>query len=293
VFPALVRGVSACTGLSTLNAAILLSFVFGAIATVLVWKVCIRLIGPDRANRAVALFVFFPGAFVLSMAYAETVMIAAAAACLLLLLDRRWVLAGLAGAVATATRPNGIIVLIACVAVAVVAIERRREWRALSAPALAACGVGSFFGYLWIRTGHLMAWFESERVMWHDHFSIGAPILRRFQHLISAPPTSLDSGQLNDLIACIGIVFVAVALVLVLRSGWPLSVRAYTVAALVIPAMSNAVGPRPRMLLAAFPLAALAAERLSTRAYYVVLSTSVVLLVALTYVTTTSLAAVP
>ena len=73
----------------------------------------------------------------------------------------------------------------------------------------------------------------------------------------------------------------------------PLAVKSYTVAALVIPALSYAVGPRPRMLLAAFPLAVLAAGRLPTRAYNVVLGTSVVLLVALTYVTTTTLAAVP
>jgi hypothetical protein len=129
--------------------------------------------------------------------------------------------------------------------------------------------------------------------MWHDHFSVGAPILRRIGGLISSPPTSLDSGSLNDLIATVGVVLAVAALVWVLRSGFPLSVRAYTAAALVVPALSNAVGPRPRMLLAAFPLAALGAARLSTRAYHVVLGTSVVLLVLLTYVTTTTLAAVP
>ena len=80
------------TGLSTLHAAILVSFVLGAAATVLVWQLAARLVGREKANRATALFVFFPGAFVLSMAYAETLMIVAAAACLLLLLDRRWTL---------------------------------------------------------------------------------------------------------------------------------------------------------------------------------------------------------
>jgi hypothetical protein len=293
VFPGMVRGLSATTGLSTLHSAILLSFVLGAVATVLVWQLAVRLIGHEKANRATALFVFFPGAFVLSLVYAETVMIAAAAACLLLLLDRRWVLAGLAGAVATASRPNGVAVLIACAVVAVVAVMRRRDWSALFAPALAACGVGSFFLYLWIRTGEATAWFESERVMWHDHFSFGAPIARRIGGVITSPPTSLDPGRLNDTIATVGIIVAAIAVVLVLRTKWPLAVRVYTAAALVIPALSNAVGPRPRMLLAAFPLAALGASRLSDRAYNVILGVSVVLLVALTYVTTTSLAAVP
>jgi hypothetical protein len=292
-FPALIRGVASVTRLSTLQASMIVSLVLGAVATVLVWQLAVRLVGRDKANRATALFVFFPGAFVLSMVYAETLMIVAAAACLLCLLDRRWVLAGLAGAVATATRPNGIAVLIACAVVAAVAILRRREWTALFAPLLAVCGVGGFFTYLWLRTGHLDAWFESERVMWHDHFSLGAPIIHRIQGVFTHPPTSLGSGRLNDVIADIGIVLVIAALVWVLRTAMPLAVKVYTVAALVIPSLSYAVGPRPRMLLAAFPLAALGAGRLSNRAFNIVLGTSVILLVALTYVTTTTLAAVP
>jgi hypothetical protein len=292
VFPALIRGVASATGLSTLHAALAVSFLLGAVATVLVWHLAARLIGQEKATRAAALFVFFPGAFVLSMAYAETLMIVAAAACLFFLLDRRWTLAGIAGAVATATRPNGVAVLIACAIVALVAILRRREWGALRAPLLASLGVGSFFTYLWIRTGHLNAWFESERVMWHDHFSVGEPVLRRLEGVITAPPTSLAPGRLNDLIADLGLVLLIAALVWVLRTAMPLAVKSYTVAALVIPALSYAVGPRPRMLLAAFPLAVLAAG-LPTRAYNIVLGTSVVLLVALTYVTTTTLAAVP
>src|SRR5262245_7708170 len=292
-FPALIRGTASVTRLSTLHAAIIVSFLLGAAATVLVWQLAARLVGRDKANRATALFVFFPGAFVLSMAYAETLMIVAAAACLLLLLDRRWTWAGVAGAVATATRPNGIAVLIACAVVAGVAIARRREWPALIAPLLAACGVGSFFTYLWLRTGHITAWFQSERIMWHDHISLGGSVVRRIGGLFTRPPVSLESGRLNDLIATIGIVAVIAALVWVVRTAMPLAVKSYTIAALAIPSLSYAVGPRPRMLLAAFPLAALAAGRLPTRTYNIVLGTSVVLLIGLTYVTTTTLAAVP
>jgi hypothetical protein len=293
VFPGLIRGTSSITGLSTLHAAIVVSFVLGAAATMLVWQLAVRLVGREKAARATALFVFFPGAFVLSMAYAETLMIVAAAACLLFLLDRKWTLAGLAGLVATATRPNGIAVLVACLVVAFVAVLRRREWAALRAPLLASLGVGSFFTYLWIHTGHLNAWFESERVMWHDHFSAGTGILHRLEGVVTNPPVSLAPGRLNDVIADVGVVLVIAALVWVLRTQMPLAVKAYTVAALVIPALSYAVGPRPRMLLAAFPLAAFGAGRLSNRAYNIVLGTSVILLVALTYVTTTTLAAVP
>src|SRR5581483_9863412 len=43
------------------------------------WHLSARLAGRRVADRAVALFVFFPGAFVLSMAYAEPLMLAASA----------------------------------------------------------------------------------------------------------------------------------------------------------------------------------------------------------------------
>ncbi len=293
LFPAMIRGLASVTRLSTLDAAIILSFALGAAATVVIWHLAARLIGRDQAARATALFVFFPGAFVLSMAYAETLLVLAAAACLLFLLDKRWTLAGIAGLVATASRPNGVAVLIACLVVAIVAVVRRRDWAALQAPLISACGVGAFFTFLAIRTHHLTAWFQSERVMWHDHLSIGAPLVHHITGLIKRPPTSLQSGRLNDLVPMIGIVFVASALWWTLRSALPLGVKVYTAAALLIPALSYAVGPRPRMLFAAFPLAILGAAQLPRRGYNIVLGASVVLLVLLTYVTTTTLAAVP
>ena len=80
----------------------------------------------------------------------------------------------------------------------------------------------------------------------------GAPIVHHLTGLFSHPPTSLDSGRLNDLIPTLGIVFVAFALWWTLRSTLPLAVKTYTTAALVIPSLSYAVGPRPRMLFAAF-----------------------------------------
>ena len=90
--------------------------------------------------------------------------------------------------------------------------------------------------------------------MWHDHFSVGVPIVRHLVGVFTKSPISLDPGHLNDLIADIGIVLVIVALVWVVRTAMPLAVKSYTIAALVIPSLSYAVGPRPRMLLAAFPV---------------------------------------
>src|SRR4051794_182836 len=293
LYPGVVRALSSATGWSELACGLLVALVAGAVATVLVWHLAARLAGRPVADRAVLLFVFFPGSFALSMAYAECLMVAAAAGCLLALLRRQWLLAGIAGALATASRPNGIAVLVACSVAAAVEIRRRGDWRALVAPLVASTGVGSFFVALWIRTGHPLAWFESERIAWHDHIGYGQGIASRAAGLVTHPPTSFASGRLNDLVAVAGVVVVVLSLRALWRWRAPLMVRAYTATALLVPTLSIAVGPRPRMLFGAFPMAVLASERWSGRAHRVAVVASAVVLVAVTIVITTSLASTP
>ena len=80
--------------------------VFAAIAAVvLVGLLARRLYGAEVAGRTMVLFAVFPGSFVLSFA-AEALLIVLSAACLLFLIDERWLLAGVAAALATATRPT-------------------------------------------------------------------------------------------------------------------------------------------------------------------------------------------
>jgi len=61
-------------------------------------------------------------------------------------------------------------------------------------------------------------------------------------------PTSFKPGSLNDIVAVGGVLIVILSVVLLWRSRWPLFMRVYTAAALAIPVLSVAVGPRPRML---------------------------------------------
>ena len=109
-------------------------------AVVLVGVLARRLFDTDVAERAMVLFAVFPGSFVLSYAYAEALLIVLAALCLWFLLDERWLLAGVAAALATATRPNGIALVAACAVAAFIAIHRRRDWASLVAPLLAPIG---------------------------------------------------------------------------------------------------------------------------------------------------------
>ena len=67
-------------------------------------------------------------------------LIVLACVCFWFLLEERWLLAGVAAALASATRPNGVALVAACAVAAFIAIRQRRDWWSLVAPLLAPIG---------------------------------------------------------------------------------------------------------------------------------------------------------
>jgi hypothetical protein len=293
LFPMLVRAVAAVTPLSMVNSALFVSITSAVGATIAVYLLAVRLTNAERAQRAIYLFVLFPGSFVLSMAYAEALMIIGAAGCLLMLLNKRWLAAGLFGAVATAARPNGMAVVVACVIAAAVAIyHNRSSWKPLLAPLVSVSPPIVYFIYLAHHTGHINAWMDAQDRAWHDNISFVAPLYHRAAQLATHMPSFQDT-RLNDLIATIGVGLLAVGVVLIVRSRFPTIVKAYTLAALAIPAVSWMIGPRPRMLFAAFPVMIALADVASRRVYKVAVIASAASLFVLTTILMTTTASTP
>jgi len=292
LYPLLVRGV-APLGVPLGLAGVLVTTASGALAAAAVALLARRISGAAAARRTAFVFCFFPGAMVLSMAYAEGLTIAAAAACLLALLDRRWALAGAAAAVAGLTRPNGSVLVVVCLWAAVAAWRRERDRGAVVAPVLACTGVTAYFAFVWARTGDVLGWFAVQREAWGDYLDPGLSTVERFLRLPTHLPTSLESRALNDLVWVLGTLAVAGGVVLLLRWRPPAPVAVYGLVATAMVMASHNVGPRPRMLLAAFPLVMAAAVELRGRSHRVLVLTNAVLLAVLTAITLTTLAAVP
>jgi hypothetical protein len=82
-----------------------------------------------------------PGAVAMVLGYADSLWLAATLWALVLAEDRRWWAAGMVAAVATASRPNGAVTVLALVVAALVA---RAGWRAV-----VACGVPSAIFFAW------------------------------------------------------------------------------------------------------------------------------------------------
>jgi hypothetical protein len=293
LFTWVVRMVSWLTFTPSLFTALTLATVFGGVATVFVYQLVADACGPVAARRAAALFCFFPGAFVLSMAYAESLMLAAVTGSLLAYTRRRWVSAGLLGAVAVMTRPNATALVVTFAWCAVVALRRGDSRRQLVVPALTAAGLVFVIVYQWVETGHLLEWVRVEHRTWGDHFGVTVQSLHRFADFLTSGPIGLHEGQLNDFVWAGGWVLGLIGACVLVRSRLPLALKVYGVAALAFACLSYNVGPRPRMLLSAFPVVIAFAVIARGRAARGLLVASALGLAALSVVTFATLAAVP
>jgi len=274
-------------------AGVIVSGFGGFVATVLVGRLSAGWWGEDASRRAVVFFCFFPGSVVFSMVYSEGVLIPLIAGCILALERRRWLLAGVLAAFATAVGPTALAIIPACAAAALIEI-RRRGWldrealRALIAPLLAPVGVVAFGAFLWVWTGSPFATYYAQHHEWSEKtnpLALVTLVMRLFKD------TSVTHGDLhlnlNYVSGLLGAVFLVVAVVLLVRMRPRISVPAlvwtFAIAFLVI--TSENVPPNPRMLITAFPLVLVVAYRLKGRAFSWLIGGSTVLLVVMSAVT--------
>jgi hypothetical protein len=165
-YPLLIRSVHAL-GLDAGWAAIGISWVAGAVATVLLY-----LLGRDLGGRRVgyALAVLFcaqPMSVVFSMGYSEATFCALAIGTFLAAYRRHWLVAGLLGLGAALTRPMGLAVAVALAVAAGLAMrEGRGTWRPVLGSVLALAGVPGYLIWVAVRVGHPNAWFTIQSAGW-------------------------------------------------------------------------------------------------------------------------------
>jgi hypothetical protein len=230
-------------------AALGLNLVLAVAGMIVVGHLARRLYDNDVAERAMVLFAVFPGSFVLSYAYAEALLILLAALCLWFLLDERWMLAGVAAGLATATRPNGIALVAACAVAAGIAIWRKRDWWALIAPALAPIGFIGFQLFLNAHAQERWAWFRVQREAWREGTSFGATAMSNtlsfFTHPLASPTDALTAASMGALLLGLWCLYRK-------RLPWPMV--AYIAVVVILMLVPATVTARPRFLFTAFPL---------------------------------------
>jgi len=287
LFPLLVRAIDV-TGLPPGAVTLALSGVTGATAVLGVGLLARRLAGDAAGQRAALLFAVFPGTFVFSLAYSEGIVVTCVSLGLIALLDRRWWLAGLLGAVATASSPVALAFVVSCAWCAGRSLWRDRRPGALVAPLLAPLGFVAYMAYLWRHTGTPSAWRLTERGGWKSYPSAAYPF-RILWKFVSNPVSPTLTGQ----ILFFGTVAAAVGVVLMIRERQPIPVLLYGICALGAAAVSQPVGLRPRFLMLAFPVVIALATRYEGRNYRWVVAVSAVLLTGFTVLELASRAVFP
>ena len=248
-YPTLVRWVDKVVPGGPTTTGVLINLVLGGLFVAVFGFTAMKLFGAAKARHAVIILCLFPGSFVLSYVYSEALLLLVAALCLWALHKERWLLAGLLAAFGTATRPNGLALVLACAVASLMAIRARRDWSSLIAPILAPLGFIGFMIFLRQHTGENLPWFRVQREAWREGTSFGgAAVSNTFEfllHPLSSPTNVLTAASL---------VAVGVLLWSAYRHRIPLPMLAYSLGILFLMLLPATVTARPRFVFTAFPL---------------------------------------
>ena len=175
-YPTLLWALHAVTGVSVKLLGSLVTIGSGVGVVVLFRRWCDDRVEPLVARAAMVTLLLYPYAFyVMGALYADALFLVATVGAFLLLERGHPVLAGLAGAVATAARPVGLAVVVGLVAVTLWrrGTIARREGRlhidlhtlrpADGGVLLSLAGIVSWMTYLWVRFGHPLAFEEVQQ----------------------------------------------------------------------------------------------------------------------------------
>lgn len=166
LYPLLVRGLLVVVPDAWVYVlGVLVNHILFAAGLVLVWLYAASLGGRAIARRAIIWLSLFPTSYFFSAAYSEPLFLLLGAGTLLLSQRGRFAAAGLAGGLATLTRPTGIILAIPCL----VDLIRRRDigWRRRLLPfLLIPMGSVSYLAYLAWRFGDPLHFVHVEGAGW-------------------------------------------------------------------------------------------------------------------------------
>jgi hypothetical protein len=193
---------------------IAISWACFVLAMVVLYKLARLDLSRRHAERAVLLTAVFPFSFFFGVAYSESTFLLFAVLTFYCFRTRRWIPGGLSGAVATATRVPGILMVpaLAWIAWREAQPTRRDRAYALTALALAASGFGAYCFYIYQLTGNPLEW--AATIQRWQYTPGGAPWMagvRLIERLVTHPYAYLTTDPMapyNTLYGITGILFV-------------------------------------------------------------------------------------
>jgi hypothetical protein len=185
------------TGLAVYLGGILVSWAAFVLAMVALFHLAERDVAGDEAEKGVLLAAIFPFGFFFGMVYTESLFLLLMVVSIHEFRRRRWVVGGVFGALATATRVNGILMLpaLAWFAWRGAGPDTRDRVLAATGLVLAGCGVAAYSLYVYQLSGNPFEWAASiER--W-GYYPGGAPWMAdaRLVRMLLTHPYAYLAGE--------------------------------------------------------------------------------------------------
>ena len=191
-------------------------------------------------DRAVLYMAFFPTSYFFSLPMSESLFVLLAAGCCVAAFADRWALAGVLGALATATRIQGVLLIAFLL---VLCWQRRRGWISIL---LVPCGLATFCIYLWRLTGNPFAFIDIQSA-WQRGAGFG-----QFATLFRELP--LVSAEWNfRALNLVMLLFLPLAAGLLWKRGQP-ALAAFVAASFALVLFSSSLQSAGRYVLSTFPV---------------------------------------
>jgi hypothetical protein len=228
LFPILLRGGHAL-GIGYTTVGIVLANTAFLVALVAFHALTRDLLGDSLARRATVYLAIFPFGYVFSMAYPESIVLAAIALATLAAMHGHWRLAAAFAAAAALARPEAIFLSLPLFGLAL----RRRSAESFGAAAAPFAAAAAFPLYLDRVLHDPLAWSQAERA-WGRHFSV-LGFVHAIEHLGGA--FSADAWVVRDVAASL---LYLVLLAAAARAGAPSTWLAAGLAVVALPLFSGA-----------------------------------------------------
>ncbi|HEV2092950.1 MAG TPA: mannosyltransferase family protein [Rubrobacter sp.] len=304
LYPMLVK-VGSLFGVGPALWGVLVSLVAALLALFFVYRIGEKLHGARAARAATLCLAFFPTAFFLNAVYTEALFLALTAGTIWAALVRRdFLVAGLLGALAAATRNVGVLLL---VPLFFEWARHRREFglRGIGGMALVPAGLAAYAAYLWARFGEPLLFARQQGDYWNREVSgplatlgdawraagVGMEyVLDPATLFLGADATpALEASNVLNLGFLIFFLVVALAGLFVLPPGLSVYAALLVLLPVLTPSPRFPLMSLPRFVLAAFPvflvLGYLLARSRGTLAAWIVISGGIGMMLTALFVT--------
>ncbi|MHB1508801.1 MAG: hypothetical protein ACYCST_13235 [Acidimicrobiales bacterium] len=251
LYPLAARALSRVPAVSTDAALLIIANLSGFLAMALIYRLVLIETGDEAlASRSSFWLALFPVSFVLSMGYADSLLLATSLAVFLALRTRHFAIAAVAGLLAGASRPVGLLLALPAL------VEAAREWRAvarhswwprIAAVASAPVGAGCFLAWSKLHDGNFFLPLSSQ-ILRQNRGTVADPFVT-IAHDISYLVHGRHLGTALHAPWAVLLVFLAI----VALRRWPSCYGAYAVVTLAVTLTAPNLTSLERYALACFP----------------------------------------